>query len=185
MFFFSFLINKPSFPCNQHLGTHHSMEQSFAGTSIFEVGFANGPILLPITGMGTGTAQLWAGKQLLVGRSSIAASSEQSMPFLGFFWLGVALVQVLWAPIALEFVKITAKYVLFLSLCQAGIISEMREHSVVPGRCGGTCALIGVPHSISLGWIWITDPNIQSSAQCWTQPCPTVPNPAVISELFK
>lgn len=35
--------------------------------------------------------------------------------------------QVLWAPIAVEFVKITAKYVLFLTLCQAGIISGVRE----------------------------------------------------------
>lgn len=57
------------------------MEQSFAGTRILEFGFANGPILLPMPGMGTGTAQLFA------GRLSIPASSEQSMPFSDFFWL--------------------------------------------------------------------------------------------------
>lgn len=51
-----------------------------------EADFATGPILLPITGMGTGIAQLRAGKRLLAGRLSIPASSEQSMPFLGFFW---------------------------------------------------------------------------------------------------
>lgn len=133
------------------------------GAHILEADFAKDPI----PGMGTGAAQLWAGKQLLEERLSIPASSEQSMPFSGFFWPGGGLGAGSWAPIALEFVKITAKYILFLILCQAGIISGMGELLSDAREVWGTCVLTGVPHSI------FPDPNIQSSAPCWMQPFPT------------
>lgn len=160
--------------------------RAFAGMSIFEVDFANGPILLPITGMGTGTAQLWAGKQLLAGRFSIPVISEQSMPFSGFFWLGGGLGAGSLGSNRRGICKNNSK-ICFIPEPLPGWDYFWNEGIAwwCQGDVGVPVPSAGVPHSIFLGWIWIIDPNIQSSAPCWTQPLPTQESSPQIQLLSK
>lgn len=108
-------------------------------------------------GTGAGAAERragkWHGRWVHCGKAqhpcqvpaTPAADSEQAMPFSVSFWPGGGLGAGLWGCAPPALLKITAKYVLFLSLCQwwEYFWSDERVSWRCRGSCGDTCALTG------------------------------------------
>ena len=104
-----------------------------------------------------------------------AAGSEQAMPFSVLFWPGGGIGAGLRGSAPPTPLKITAKYVLFLSPCQRWDYfgSDERVARRCQGSRGDTCALAGVPPAASSrSQTWLEHPDVQSSAPRWMQSSP-------------
>lgn len=130
--------------------------------------FANGPILLPVTRRQWGQARglpgigHWAGKRhshcFTAGRLSIPArfqplrlpAPSKQCHFWSHFGQGGGLSAGPHGSAPLTLLKITAKYVLFLSPCQQW--DYFRSNERVSRQCrqsrGDTCALAGIPSQL-------------------------------------